>query len=82
MSWNSQLLLSAVKLGPAFTSDCTIVLKASELGPAPMLELTLLAHEAGFPAEVLNIVTGFSAECGAVLMSHPKVNHVAFTGGP
>jgi len=80
--WNSQLFLSAVKLGPALAAGCTIVLKASEEGPAPMLEFARLVHEAGFPAGVVNILTGFGAECGAVLTSHPKVDHVAFTGGP
>jgi acyl-CoA reductase-like NAD-dependent aldehyde dehydrogenase len=80
--WNSQLFLSAVKLGPALAAGCTIVLKASEEGPAPMLEFARLVHEAGFPAGVVNIVTGFGAECGAELTSHPKVDHVAFTGGP
>jgi len=80
--WNSQLFLSAVKLGPALAAGCTIVLKASEEGPAPMLEFARLVHEAGFPAGVVNILTGFGGECGAVLTSHPKVDHVAFTGGP
>lgn len=39
-------------------------------------------HEAGFPAGVVNVITGFGPECGAVLSSHPDVAHVAFTGGP
>ncbi|KAF0174852.1 MAG: aldH [Rhodobacteraceae bacterium] len=47
--WNSQLFLSAVKLGPALAAGCTVVLKASEDGPAPMLEFARLVHEAGFP---------------------------------
>lgn len=80
--WNSQLFLSAVKLGPALAAGCTIVLKASEEGPAPMLEFARLVHEAGFPAGVVNILTGFGADCGLVLTSHPKVDHIAFTGGP
>jgi acyl-CoA reductase-like NAD-dependent aldehyde dehydrogenase len=80
--WNSQLFLSAVKLGPALAAGCTIVLKASEEGPAPMLEFARLVHEAGFPAGVVNILTGFGADCGSVLTSHQKIDHVAFTGGP
>lgn len=80
--WNSQLFLSAVKLGPALAAGCTVVLKASEDGPAPMLEFARLVQEAGFPAGVVNIITGFGPECGAVLTAHPKVSHVAFTGGP
>ncbi|WP_339115446.1 aldehyde dehydrogenase [Thioclava sp. GXIMD2076] len=80
--WNSQLFLSAVKIGPALAAGCTVVLKASEDGPAPMLEFAKIFDQAGFPKGVLNIVTGFGAECGAVLTRHPKVAHVAFTGGP
>ena len=80
--WNSQLFLSAVKIGPALAAGCTVVLKASEEGPAPMLEFARIFDKAGFPAGVLNVITGFGPECGAVLTSHPKVAHVAFTGGP
>lgn len=79
--WNSQLFLSAVKLGPALAAGCTIVLKASEDGPAPMLEFARLVHEAGFPPGVVNILTG-GAAAGAALTTHPKVAHIAFTGGP
>jgi (Z)-2-((N-methylformamido)methylene)-5-hydroxybutyrolactone dehydrogenase len=80
--WNSQLFLSAVKLGPALAAGCTVVLKASEEAPGPLLEFAKLVHEAGFPPGVVNVITGFGAECGAVLSSHPKVDKVAFTGGP
>jgi aldehyde dehydrogenase (NAD+) len=80
--WNSQLFLSAVKIGPALAAGCTMVVKASEDGPAPLLEFARLIHEAGFPAGVVNVITGFGASCGAALGRHPKVAHVAFTGGP
>jgi len=80
--WNSQLFLAAVKLGPALAAGCTVVLKASEEGAAPLLAFARLVHEAGFPAGVVNILTGFGPRCGAVLTSHPKVAHIAFTGGP
>ncbi|TBZ11416.1 aldehyde dehydrogenase [Rhizobium leguminosarum] len=80
--WNSQLFLSAVKIGPALAAGCTMVVKASEDGPAPLLEFARLVHEAGFPPGVINIITGFGASCGAALGRHPKVAHVAFTGGP
>jgi aldehyde dehydrogenase (NAD+) len=80
--WNSQLFLSAVKLGPALAAGCTVVLKASEEAPGPLLEFAKIVHEAGFPPGVVNVITGFAAECGAVLSSHPKVDKVAFTGGP
>jgi acyl-CoA reductase-like NAD-dependent aldehyde dehydrogenase len=80
--WNSQLFLAAVKLGPALAAGCTVVLKASEDGPAPLLAFARLVHEAGFPPGVVNVLTGFGPTCGAALTSHPLVAHVAFTGGP
>jgi aldehyde dehydrogenase (NAD+) len=79
--WNSQLFLAAVKIGPALAAGCTVVLKASEDGPAPLLEFARIFDQAGFPPGVLNVITGFGPTCGAVLTSHPLVDHVAFTGG-
>ncbi len=79
--WNSQLFLSAVKIGPALAAGCTVVLKASEEAPAPMLEFARIFDQAGFPTGVLNVITG-GPEAGATLTSHPGVAHVAFTGGP
>ena len=80
--WNSQLFLSAVKLGPALAAGCTVVLKASEDGPAPLLAFAELVQEAGFPAGTVSILTGFGHDCGRRLTSHPLVSRVAFTGGP
>ena len=79
--WNSQLFLSAVKIGPALAAGCTVVLKGSEEGPAPMLEFARIFDQAGFPPGVLNVITG-GPEAGAALTSHASVAHVAFTGGP
>ncbi|MBO9402886.1 aldehyde dehydrogenase [Shimia sp. R9_3] len=79
--WNSQLFLSAVKIGPALAAGCTVVLKASEEGPAPMLEFARIFDQAGFPKGVLSVITG-GPDVGATLTSHQKVAHVAFTGGP
>jgi (Z)-2-((N-methylformamido)methylene)-5-hydroxybutyrolactone dehydrogenase len=79
--WNSQLFLSAVKLGPALAAGCTVVVKASEDGPAPLLAFARLVHQAGFPPGVVNILTG-GPEAGRVLTTHPQVAHIAFTGGP
>jgi len=80
--WNSQLFLAAVKLGPALAAGCTVVLKASEDGPGPLLEFARLVDAAGFPPGVVNVLTGFGADCGVRLTTHPQVEHVAFTGGP
>ncbi|KRW95153.1 aldehyde dehydrogenase [Paracoccus sp. MKU1] len=79
--WNSQLFLSAVKLGPALAAGCTVVLKASEDGPAPLLAFARLVQQAGFPPGVVNILTG-GPEAGKALTTHPLVAHIAFTGGP
>ena len=80
--WNAQMFLSATKLGPALAAGNTVVLKASEDAPAPMLEFARLVEEAGFPAGVVNVITGFGEPCGRALTSHPDVARVAFTGGP
>ena len=79
--WNNQLFLSAVKMGPALATGNAIVLKASEHGPAALLELARLAHEVGFPPGVVNVVTGEGDPCGRILTSHPLVARIAFTGG-
>lgn len=79
--WNSQQFLSAVKIAPALAVGCTVVLKASEDGAAPMLEFARIFDQAGFPKGVLNVITG-GPNVGAALTSHPEVDHIAFTGGP
>ncbi len=79
--WNSQLFLSAVKIGPALAAGCTVVLKASEEGASPLLEFARIFDQASFPKGVLQVLTG-GPVVGATLTSHPKVAHVAFTGGP
>ena len=80
--WNSQLFLSAVKIGPALAAGNTVVLKASEHASAAMLEFGELIAKAGIPDGVVNIVTGHGDPCGKVLTSHPLVARVSFTGGP
>ncbi len=80
--WNAQMFLSATKLGPALAAGNTVVLKASEDAPAPILEFAKLIEAAKFPPGVVNVITGFGEPCGRVLTSHPDVGRVAFTGGP
>ncbi len=79
--WNSQLFLSAVKLGPALACGNAVVFKASEHGPAALLQLARLAEEAGIPPGVVNVVTGEGDPCGTALTTHPLVARIAFTGG-
>ena len=80
--WNSQMFLSAVKIGPALAAGNAIVLKASEHASAPLLQFGELIAQAGIPDGVVNIVTGHADPCGRVLTAHPLVAKVAFTGGP
>ena len=79
--WNSQLFLSAVKFAPAIAAGCTIVLKASENAPTPLLELAKLIDKVGFPKGVFNIITGMGEDCGKTLTNHKNVSKIAFTGG-
>jgi acyl-CoA reductase-like NAD-dependent aldehyde dehydrogenase len=80
--WNSQMFLTAVKLAPALAAGCTVVIKASEDAPTPLLEFARLVHETGFAPGVVNILTGYGSSCGKALSSHPLVSKIAFTGGP
>ena len=79
--WNSQQLLSAIKIAPALAMGNTIIIKASETAPTPLLELAKLIDKVGLPKGVVNIITGFADECSKVLTSHKKINRIAFTGG-
>jgi acyl-CoA reductase-like NAD-dependent aldehyde dehydrogenase len=80
--WNSQLFLTAVKIGPALAAGNTVVLKTSEHAPAVILEFGRMIVEAGIPDGVVNIVTGHGDPCGKALTSHPLVARISFTGGP
>ncbi|HET9483945.1 MAG TPA: aldehyde dehydrogenase family protein [Xanthomonadales bacterium] len=78
--WNFPLLQLAMKLSAALAAGCVVVLKPSELTPLSALRLGELALEAGFPAGVLQILTGYGTEAGAALVRHPGVDKVSFTG--
>lgn len=79
VAWNFPMLLASWKLGPALACGNCVVLKPAEQTPLTALRLGQLALEAGFPAGVLNIVTG-GPETGKALVKHPGVDKVAFTG--
>ena len=72
--------MAAWKLGPALATGCTVVMKLAEQTPLTGLRLAQLFMEAGFPAGVVNILTGFGEACGAPLAAHDLVDKVAFTG--
>ena len=79
--WNAEMFLTATKIGPALAAGNTVVIKASEEAPAPLLEFARVVDQVGFPPGVVNLVTGFGEPCGRALTSHPMVDKVAFTGG-
>jgi len=78
--WNFPLLMQAWKLGPAFATGCTVVMKPAEQTPLTALRIGELAIQAGFPAGVLNILPGFGPTAGGAIVDHPLVDKVAFTG--
>ena len=80
--WNSQMLLTAVKLAPALAMGNTVVIKASELAPVTLLEFAKLIDKTGIPKGVVNVITGFGDPCGKALTQHNLVERIAFTGGP
>jgi betaine-aldehyde dehydrogenase len=77
--WNYPLLMATWKVAPALAAGCTSVLKPSELTPLTALELARIAHDAGLPAGVLNVVSG-GRDAGAALSAHEGVDKLAFTG--
>ena len=79
--WNSQMLLTAVKLAPALAMGNTVVIKASELAPVTLLEFAKLIEKTGIPKGVINIITGLGEPCGKALTTHNLVERIAFTGG-
>ena len=79
--WNSPLLLATWKLAPALAAGNTVVWKPSEFASVSALAFAELFAEAGFPPGVVNVITGYGAEIGTHLVSHPGVAKVAFTGG-
>ena len=80
--WNAQMFLTATKLGPALAAGCSVILKASEIAPAPMFEFAKLIEQAGFPAGVVSVITGDAENCAIPLTQHSDIDRIAFTGGP
>jgi aldehyde dehydrogenase (NAD+) len=68
------------KIGPAVAAGNTVVLKTAEQTPLSALYAAKLIKEAGFPAGVINIISGFGRVAGAAISSHMDVDKVAFTG--
>jgi acyl-CoA reductase-like NAD-dependent aldehyde dehydrogenase len=80
--WNAPFMLSTWKTAPALSAGCTVVLKPAEWSPLSCSLLADLAHEAGVPPGVFNVVQGIGEEAGAALVAHPLLRRVSFTGSP
>ena len=77
--WNFPLGLVMVKLAPALIAGCTVVIKPAAETPLDLRVLLEAAVAAGIPAGVINVITG-GRETGSLLVQHPLVDKVAFTG--
>jgi aldehyde dehydrogenase (NAD+) len=78
--WNFPLLMLAWKWGPALACGCCVVMKPAEQTPLTALRMAELAHEAGFPAGVINVLPGYGPTAGAAVTAHAEIDKVAFTG--
>ncbi len=77
--WNAPAQLASLKIAPAVCAGNTIVLKAAEDAPVAVLMIAGVCQD-HLPPGVLNVVTGYGAECGAPLAEHPLVRKLSFTG--
>lgn len=78
--WNFPMIMAAWKVAPALAMGNCVVLKPAEESPLTALRLAELAHEAGVPPGVFNVVPGLGEEAGAALGRHMDVDALAFTG--
>lgn len=80
LPWNFPLLMMAWKIGPALAAGCSVIVKPAEETSLTALRLAELAHQAGVPAGVLNVVTGTGPAVGEPIGLHPDIDMVSFTG--
>ncbi|MEV5408199.1 aldehyde dehydrogenase family protein [Thermopolyspora sp. NPDC052614] len=80
--WNAPGPMFANDVAAAIAAGNTIVIKPAEDAPLTPLALAKLAMEAGIPAGVVNVVTGYGNEAGAAIPAHPGVRRMSFTGSP
>jgi len=78
--WNAPLMLATWRIGPALASGDTVVAKPPEWAPLSASYFAQLAHEAGLPAGVFNVVQGLGTEAGAPLTANPGISRICFTG--
>lgn len=80
LPWNFPLLMLAWKIGPSLAAGCSIVVKPAKETTLTALRVAELAHEAGVPAGVFNVLPGGGKDVGEPLGRHPDVAMVSFTG--
>ena len=78
--WNYPLNQITLKVAAALAAGCTVVLKPSEVAPLNAFVLAEAIEEAGLPAGVFNLVSGYGPVVGEIVASHPFVDMVSFTG--
>lgn len=78
--WNAPLMLTTWKVGPALAAGNTIVIKPPEWAPLTCSLLADIAHEAGVPAGVLNVVQGIGEDAGDALVNNSDLARISFTG--
>lgn len=78
--WNFPAAMITRKVAPALAAGCTAVVKPANQTPLTALKMAELAHDAGIPAGVLNVITGRSSEIGEVWLKDPRVTKITFTG--
>ena len=78
--WNFPNAMITRKAGAALAAGCSMVVKPATATPYSALALCVLAEQAGIPAGVLSVLTGFSAAIGAEITSNPTVRKLSFTG--
>ncbi len=78
--WNFPLLLTSWKVAPALACGNTVIVKPATQTPLTALALAEIAAEAGLPPGVLNVITGPGSRVGRMLVEHPGIDKIAFTG--
>ncbi|PBB58340.1 MULTISPECIES: aldehyde dehydrogenase family protein [Mesorhizobium] len=78
--WNWPMSQVCLKVPPAITVGCTVVLKPSEMAPLSSMLFAEFIERAGYPAGVFNLVNGDGAIAGQALARHPDIDMVSFTG--
>lgn len=80
LPWNFPLLMLAWKIAPSLAAGCSIVVKPAKETTLSALRVAELAHEAGIPAGVFNLVPGGGREVGEAIGRHMDIPMVSFTG--